>query len=156
MLATLLTAIYFFACGVLAHMALCWLLPSGRFMRDGLLIGFAALLAAVVCQFRSGVTDIVALFLLLTAWLAYLMFFINLLNSVTLKMLERLALAPGGVLREEDFSAIFSEGSGLQARLADMQANGFIITGKGGLSLTGKARSFLSVISLIRKLLSCS
>lgn len=154
MLATLFTAVYFFACGVLAHLALCWLVPSSKFMRDGLLTGFCTLLSAVIWQFRSGAADPVALYLLLTAWLAYLMFFINLLNSVTLKMLERLALSEGGSLRDSDFAAVFNEESGLRARLGDMRANGFITAGASGLALTSKARIFLSVVSLIRKLLA--
>ena len=120
-------------------------------MRDGLLAGCAALLSAAVWQRQSGNTDLVALFLLLTAWLAYLMFFINLLNSVTLKMLEHLARADGGKMQKEDFAVVFSEDSGLQARLSDMRANGFIAETKGGFALTGKANVFLSAVSLTRK-----
>ena len=151
---TIIFAFKFFATAVVTHILVCRLAPSGKFMFNGLLVGFFSLALACAWEFKIGRADFLALYMLLTAWLAYLMFFINLLNSVTLKMLERLAEAPGGNLSGEEFNNIFNEESGIKARLADMDKNGFIKIEVEHITLTNKARQFLKMIFLARKILS--
>lgn len=150
----MMPAFKFFMLAAAAHLAVCRLTPSGKFMRNGLLVGFLALLSGCVREFRSGRADLAALYTLVTAWLAYLAFFINILNSVTLKMLARLAEEPGGSLPAKDFESVFSVGSGLAARLKDMEKNGFVKAESGRLALTAVARKFLAMVLWARKVLS--
>ena len=152
--ATLAVSVSFFAATVGAHLQICIFSGTGKFMLKGLLTGFTSLLAAAAWGYRAGAVDIISLYIILTLWLAYMMFFINLLNSVTLKMLARLAEEPGGELTEPAFQGIFNEETGIRLRLEDMRANGFIKLEGEDLRLTAKARLLLAAVFLIRKIFS--
>lgn len=151
---TILFVLKFLAAGVAAHLVFCRLSKCGKFMVNGLLIGAVLTGTACLWRLKTGSTCLLALYLLLSAWLVYLMFFINLMNSLTLKMLERLAGEPGGTLSAAEFNAIFNEEAGLKARLADMNANGFVKIKDERIFITGKAGRLLHIIYLLRKTLS--
>ncbi len=153
MWSTLTVSASFFAAAVGAHLLVCRATGEGKFMLKGLLTGLFFFLGAAAWEYRAGAADIVSLYLIFTLWLTYLMFFINLLNSVTLKMLSRLAEEPSGALTEAAFQDIFNEETGIRLRLADMRANGFIKEGDP-LALTGKAALLLKVVLVIRKIFS--
>ena len=69
----------FFLGAVFIHLLLCRVSAS-RFMFKGLGIGLLAVLLMIFFQFQKKEIDLISLYLLGTGWLAYLMFFINLLN----------------------------------------------------------------------------
>jgi len=154
MWATLTVSVTFFAAAAAAHLLLCAFTGGSRFVLKSLLTGFIFLALAAAWEYRSGALDFVSLYLYATAWLAYMIFFINLLNSVTLKMLACLAEAPDGAMEETGFLTIFNEETGINTRLRDMTANGFIKLEDGRLSITGKAGILLETVFLIRKFLS--
>jgi len=151
---TLTTSAFYFGAAAVTHLLVCTFTGESRFMLKGLLTGFAFLFAAAASEYAAGAPDLVSLYLLLTLWLAYLMFFVNLLNSVTLKMLARLAEQPGGTLDEAGFGPVFDEGAAIGLRLEDMRANGFLTLEAGSVSLTKKAGLLLKIVFLIRKVLS--
>lgn len=150
----LLTSLVYFALAVGAHFIICRLSGEKKFMLKGLAAGLVFFAAACANEWRTGRFDPVLLYLLATLWLTYLIFLINLLNSVTLKMLERLAGAPAVAMREEDFRGIFSGENGIKARLADMKINGFILDDGKSLRLTPKAGLLLKTVFTIRRVFS--
>lgn len=154
MLTALTVSASFFTAAAVTHLLVCVLTGGNRFLLKSLPLGLIFLAVMAAFEYRAGAVNIVSLYLAATLWLAYLMFFINLLNSVTLKMLARLAEAPGGAMDEAGFRAVFNEETGVKARLEDMRANGFIKLEGENLGLTGKAAPVLKAVFLIRKLLS--
>ena len=154
MLSTLAAAAAWFTAAVGAHLLVCLFTGAGKYMQKGLSTGFAFFIAAAAWQYRAGSLDPVALYLIVSLWLAYLIFFVNLLNSVTLKMLARLAEEPSGTMEEAGFQDLFNEETAIQARLADMLANGFIKTEGENLTLTAKAQLLLKIVFSIRKFFS--
>jgi len=123
-------------------------------MLKGLLLGISSCASLGVYFYHQGTVDIIGLFIFFTAWLFYLMAFINLLNSATLKMLEKLHNEPNGFLYADDFEIVFNEEDGLKTRLASMELNGFIAQKNHVIILTSKAQIFLKIIYFLRKLLS--
>ncbi len=152
--AALTLSVSFFTAAVFIHLLICTYTGGNKFMQKGLLTGLAVTAAAAVWQYSTGPLDPVSLYLVITLWLAYLIFLINLLNSVTLKMLARLAQEPSGALDEEAFRNLFNEETGIKLRLEDMRANGFIRQDGENLRLTEKAGLLLRTVFLIRKILS--
>jgi len=121
-------------------------------MLKGLLLGIAANLGLLIFLVTQKNFDIVAIYLLGTGWLAYLMLFINLLNSVTLKMLEALGNEASGVLPKEAFNKFFNEEDGLNTRLDSLSLNEFIIKKEDNIRLTSKAQFMLGIIFMLRKI----
>ncbi|MCX5790762.1 MAG: hypothetical protein NTY45_00865 [Elusimicrobia bacterium] len=154
MYATLTLSVSFFTAAVAAHLVICRATGTGRFMLKGLLTGFVCFACAAAWEYSAGAPDLVSLYLVLTLWLTYMVFFINLLNSVTLKMLARLAEEPSGTLTEAAFQDIFNEESAIKIRLQDMRVNGFIKLEGGNLGLTGKADALLKIVFLVRRAFS--
>ena len=147
------TASALFCAGALLHLAVCRATRTKMFMQNGLLTGLAPILGACLVQYRAGRFDPVLFYMVVTLWLAYLMFFINLLHSVTLKMLENLAASPAGKLRACDFAQIFA-GDAINYRLKAMKNNRFIKEEKAALSITPRGRLLLATVKTIRKILS--
>lgn len=151
---TFIAALLFFIPAVGVHLAICRLVPGGRFMLKGLLTGFFFSAAAGVWSVAKGHPDAVLVYLVLSAWLTYMMFFINLMNSITLKMLEHLAAAPRGELQEAGFREVFNAENGIRERLEDMRANAFISLDGKALRVEKKASRLLWTVMLIRKIFS--
>lgn len=143
----------FFLGAVFMHLLLCRVSAS-RFMFKGLGIGLLAVLLMIFFQFQKKEIDLISLYLLGTGWLAYLMFFINLLNSVTLKMLSALSESRNEVLLNTDFDNFFSEENGLASRIDSMIENGFLESRNDELSLTSRSLFMVWCVSLLRKIFS--
>jgi hypothetical protein len=140
----------FLVLGIAIHLFVCRVYSKEKFMFRGLLVGGLIFICFVIFQISHNQLNIISLYLLGTSWLAYLMFFINLLNSATLKMLSFLAES-GGKLNEREFDNIFNDNLSLNVRLNSMIQNGFL---SEKLVPTDKARKFLKVITLFRRILS--
>ncbi len=121
-------------------------------MLKGLVLGIVANLGLIIFLIYKNNFDLVAIYLLGTGWLAYLMLFINLLNSVTLKMLEALGQESSGVLPKEAFNKFFNEEDGLNTRLDSLALNEFIIKNDDQIKLTSKAQFMLGIIFMLRKI----
>lgn len=149
LLHTLQTVALLFAVTLTLHVLLCRLTGGARFMPKGALLGGAAALALLAYQLSALRLDLVELYLFAAAWLFYLMVWINLLNSVTLKMLAYLHAAPQGALEAAAFDAAFNAEDGLMTRLEMMQGSGLVVARDGGLLLTPKGRAVLRTIRLL-------
>jgi hypothetical protein len=117
-------------------------------MPKGMALGGVATVALLVYQLSAFRLDLVELYLFSAAWLFYLMVLINLLNSVTLKMLACLHAAPQGSLEVAAFDTAFNAADGLLTRLEMMQNSGLVVEQDGNLLLTAKGRTLLGAIRL--------
>lgn len=154
LLLTLQTALLFYVLAVATHILICRFGGSRHFMPRGVLLGLVTTGALMIYQLVAQQLDLVGLYLFLAAWLLYLMVFINLLNSVTLKMLAHLHANPQGYLPVGAFASVFNANDGLLTRLQMMQTNGLLNHHGEMLHLTPKARSLLRIIALIGRLFS--
>jgi hypothetical protein len=154
LLATLQSVLLVYVLAVLAHILMCRFGGGKHFMPRGVLLGIAATGALLIHQIARQQLDLLGLYLFLAGWFLYLMIFINLLNSVTLKMLAHLHAAPQGCLPIEAFSAVFNADDGLLTRLHMMQVNGLVDGHNDALQLTPKARTLLHIIGAIGRVFS--
>ena len=150
---TVQIVLLFLVGSVLLHILICQITAPSKFMLKGLFIGITATTILAGYFFKLRQLNLVGLYLFLTSWLFYLMAFINLLNSATLKMLARLYSEPQGFLYSEDFKLAFNE-AGLRSRLETMDLNGFIKHQEQAILLTPKAKLLLKIIFLLRRVLS--
>lgn len=154
LLLTLQSVLLFYGLAITVHILICRLGGSKHFIPRGVLLGLTATVALMTHQVSEQQLDIVGLYLFLAAWLLYLMIFINLLNSVTLKMLAHLHAHPQGCLPVEAFSAAFNADDGLLTRLQMMQVNSLLEQHADTLKLTTKARTLLKIIAVIGRVFS--
>ncbi len=154
LLSTLQSVLLVYVLAVVAHILICRLGGNNHFMPKGVFLGLAATVALLTHQIIEQQLDIVGLYLFLATWLLYLIIFINLLNSVTLKMLAHLHANPQGCLPVEEFATVFNAGDGLLTRLRMMQANGLLDHHADVLELTPKARTLLKIIAIIGRVFS--
>lgn len=156
LLITIKSALLFFGIFVLAHLLLCRLTGSGRFMFKSILLGFVTTALLLGHQIYNNQINLVGIYIFVSGWLLYLIFFINLLNSVTLKMLDYLCLSLNGELHQNEFEAAFNSQNGLERRIDLMIKNRFFLIQGDKLYLTKKALIFLGAISAISWPLSIS
>lgn len=149
LLVAIKSALIFFGFFVLAHVILCRLTGSRYFMLKSILLGSVTTLLLLGYQIYSNQIDLVGLYIFTAGWLLYLMFFINLLNSVTLKMLDHLSSSQSGELRQNEFEVAFNNQNGLERRIDLMIKNRFFLIQGDKLYLTKKALIFLGAISAI-------
>lgn len=154
LLLTLQTVLVFYVLAVAAHIMICRFGGNRHFMPKGVLLGLVTTVALMTYQVVAQQLDLVGLYLFLAAWLLYLMILINLLNSVTLKMLAHLHANPQGCLPVGAFASVFNSDDGLLTRLQMMQANGLLNHHGEMLHLTPKAHTLLKIIALIGRLFS--
>lgn len=141
-------------CTILVHIVICRITSLEKFMLKGLLLGIFSTISLGTYLSKLERFDVIGLYLFFTAWLLYLMAFINLLNSATLKMLERLYLEPKDFLYSDDFKLVFNEEDGLKTRLSAMESNGFISQTNHSIHLTAKAQFLLKIVFFLRKIFS--
>jgi hypothetical protein len=154
LLDTLIIAAVFFGITLLAHIAICKLGSSGSFMLKGAVLGCISTTGCAVYMLYIGRFDITGPYILFSAWLFYLMVFINLLNSVTLKMLASLYNAPSSTLSVQDFAHTFNTEDGFETRLAMLHSSKLIQQRGAAITLTPKARSLLTIVHQVKTVLS--
>jgi hypothetical protein len=151
---TLIIAAAFFVFTLFAHIVICRLCSSGNFILKGLALGFFCTAGLVIYMLYTGRFDITGPYIFLSAWLFYLMVMINLMNSVTLKMLGGLYSSPTGFLSVQDISNSFNAEDGFETRLAMLHTSKLIQQKGCTLMLTPKARFLLTIIHQVKSLLS--
>lgn len=154
LLDTLIIAAVFFGITLLAHIAICKLGSSGNFMLKGAVLGCISTTGCAVYMLYSRRFDITGPYILFSAWLFYLMVLINLLNSVTLKMLASLYSAPTGTLSAQDFGHTFNTEDGFETRLAMLHSSKLIQQQGAAITLTPKARYLLAIVHQVKAVLS--
>lgn len=148
----ILTALAWFCPGVLIHLAICRISGAGKYMAKGLFCGFLLVFIMILCHICKKTVNLAVIYYVFTLWLAYMMFFVNVMNSITLKMLSFLA-ERGGTLDGDDFKAVFGGNSGVSARLSAIKANNFLREKDGILKITAKGRILVSCLVLLRKII---
>jgi len=156
LLAVLFVSALFLCTGLIIHLTVCRLTGGRHFMAKGLLIGCISTLSSAGYFWWHGQIDFVGPHVVFTAWLIYLMAFINLLNSVTLKMLASLYLAPQQTMSEARFENTFNANAGLSMRFDMLIKSGLVVEKSGDLSVTTKGRVILSLVRLIKRALAIS
>lgn len=154
LLETLIIAAAFLAITLLVHIVICKLGSHNNFMLKGFVLGcFSTTCCAVylICTRRFGLTGPYIVF---SAWMFYLMVLINLLNSVTLKMLASLYSAPNGTLCTQDFARTFNIEDGFETRLNMMHSSQLIQIEAEEVMLTPKARCLMAIVHRVKAVLS--
>jgi hypothetical protein len=85
-------------------------------------------------------------------WNLYLVFFINLMNSVSLRMMIEIDRAPAQSLSADQLLAAYSDDEALESRLQALVAARFIARDGAALSLQPKGRMLAFVVNSLRRL----
>ena len=143
-------SVCWFCAGVFLHLILCRLTGTPKYMAKGLASGFLLTFCLIAWQIFRKSVNLAVIYYLFTLWLAYLMFFVNLLNSVTLKMLDYLA-HKGGQLNADGFKAIFGGNEGIRSRMEAIKRTGFLKEKDNGMEITAKGRFLVFCVRILRK-----
>ena len=149
-----LTSASIFAIAVAAHFALTHVIHSQRYVRNAFLVFAAVCVAALPVAVHFGAIGALILYAsLVILWNSYLVFFINLMNSVSLRMINEIDRSPMGSLSMAAVNALYSDEEALEARVAALVRNGFLIDRLGdGLQLTNKGAIFARFLEGARNL----
>lgn len=148
----IILSLKWFCSGVFSHLILCRLTGTPKYMAKGLFSGFLLVLCLILWQASQKSLNLSVIYYVFTLWLAYLMFFVNLLNSITLKMLDFLA-KNGGELDSDGFKAVFGGDSGISSRIEAIKRNNFLVEDKGCLRITAKGKILVYSIKFLRKII---
>lgn len=151
---SLIIAAAFFAITLLVHIIICKLFSPKNFMLRGLSLGSISTFGCAVLMLYLGQFDITGPYILFSAWLFYLMVLINLLNSVTLKMLASLYSAPSGSMNSQEFDQVFNAEDGLETRLSMLHSSRLIQQEGYAIKLTPKAKFMLAIIHKVKAVFS--
>ena len=151
---TLSIAAVFFAITLLVHIVICKLIRPRGFMLTGLLLGVISTFGCATYMLYFGQFDLIGPYILFSAWLFYLMVLINLLNSVTLKMLASLYSAPNGSMNSQEFDQVFNTEDGLETRLSMLHSSKLIQQEGVAIKLTPKAKYLLAIIHKVKAVFS--
>ena len=145
-------AVLFFCGCVLLHLLLTRLTRGAAFVRNGYLFIVAmGALAAVVIVPRGWQFAATFYLVAVILWNLYMTFFINLMNSVSLRMMVEIDHAPAQSLSNEELLGRYSDEAALESRLQEMVAGGLLQVEADQLVLTGKGRRLATVLILIRR-----
>ena len=156
MLLSFFEAATFFAVGLALHILLCRFTGQNRFMLKSLVLGLLIGILLLIYQYQYRKLDIVSLYLFTALWFSYLICFINLLNSVTLRMLDDIANSPSMKLHYNDFDFYFSEEDALESRIKAMEVNNFITRDRDVVKIEIKGSMLATIIIIIRKTFAIS
>jgi hypothetical protein len=121
-------------------------------MLRSFLLGIFGLLCTLFFQISLKSFDICTLALVGLFWIAYLAIFINLINSLTLKMLNAICVTKG--MTPSALHAYCDEEINLESRLKSMVSNEFITKTENSYRLTRKSMMLVKLIYLIRQRLN--
>jgi hypothetical protein len=154
LLDTLNTAASFFVITLLVHIAICKLGSPRNFMLKGLVLGCFSATGCAVYFYYARSSSLLGPYIVFSAWLFYLMVLINLLNSVTLKMLANLYSAPAGTLSAQDFGLAFNTEDGFETRLTMLHSSQLIHIQGTTVTLKPKARYLMAIVHQVKAVLS--
>lgn len=154
MIESFFAALLVFFISAIFHLFLCRIYGTPRFMFRSLLQGVLTVGIYAYLQYKSNRIDIVALYIFFALWIAYLACFINLFNSVTLKMLEVVANSQDERIHFDKFDEYFTEDDSVDSRIKSMEINGFVKREGDVVKLTPKAERFVNIVMAIRNIFS--
>jgi hypothetical protein len=156
LLITFIIAGTFFVITMLVHIAICNLGNPNNFMLKGLVVGAFGTIGSAFYMLSISNFNIIGPYIVFSAWLFYLMILINLLNSVTLKMLAKLYNSPAGRLSAKDFDQAFNTEDGFETRLTMLHSSKLLNIQGTSLTLTPKSRLLLAIVRQVKIWLSIS
>ena len=147
-------ALVFFTGCVLLHWLLIRLTRGQAFVRNGyLFIAVASALAGIEIIPRGGLVAAAFYLFAIILWNLYVTFFVNLMNSVSLRMMVEIDRAPGQALSSADILNLYSDESALESRVQEMTAGGLLrVAADQQLVLTRKGQLLARGLSLIRRI----
>jgi hypothetical protein len=151
---SLISVSAFFFVTLLVHIAICWIASPGRFLLKGLATGVAGTMALAVFRSTSANSWLLETYVLFSAWIFYMMAFMNLLNSVTLRMLLLLCTAPQLTLEKHSLGGVLNDSNGFDTRFDLMEKNGLIERDGGALRLTRHGQLLAVAVEAARMLLA--
>ncbi len=142
-----------FTVAVVAHWGLTHLSHNRLYVRNAFLLFGAVCLAALPIAVRFGPIGFLIVYsALVILWNSYLVFFINLINSVSLRIIDEIDRSPNQSLSLSEVENAYSDKEALELRLKALAMNGlFIDEGAKGLTLTPKGTMFARGLELARK-----
>lgn len=150
---TCFNSLSFFLWTLIAHILLCRIANKKKFLSKGLGLGIFVSLIYIACIFLNPDFNLIGLYLFFTLWITYIAVFINMLNSITLKMLENLYLNPSENNKKKIISKSFNSKRGFESRLLMLKDNKFINYKNNVINLTAKGKWLLKIIKFIQNIL---
>ena len=147
-----LATIFFVGC-VLLHWLLTRWTQGMAFLRNGYLIFLGMCLLSTIVVVPSGwaVAGPFYLFALIL-WNSYITLFVNLMNSVSLRLMVEIDRAEGQSLSDAEILNLYSDEAALESRLKEMVAGGLLCFADQQLVLTEKGRWLARILQLIRRI----
>jgi len=146
-------ATVFFVGVVGVHWLLVRLWRNGPFLIGGYAVfGVASLLAGPVV-IAAGLVPVVCFYLAATIlWNLYLIFFINLMNSVSLRLMIEIDAAPNRTLTADQLIDVYSDDQAFENRLRGLCSAGLLERDGNELVLKPRGLALARSVGLIRKL----
>ncbi|HVM63094.1 MAG TPA: hypothetical protein VMV72_19705 [Verrucomicrobiae bacterium] len=146
-------AIAFFVAAVAVHWVILRLWTRAPFLISGYgTFGLAAVLAAPVVG-SMGLIAVIFFYLSATiVWNLYLIFFINLMNSVSLRLMIEIDAAPDQTLTTEQLLAAYSDDQAFENRLQGLCGAGLLRREGDELVLMPRGRMLAGCVGWIRRL----
>lgn len=141
-----------FTAAVLGHLLLTQVVHSRHYVRNGYLVAVVACVASLPLLAPLGALARVFVYLQFAIlWNLYLVFFINLMNSVSLRMMIEIRQSSSGSMSLTQLQGVYSDGDALEARLHALMQNGFIREpGPQGFTLTPRGLILARVLAVSR------
>jgi hypothetical protein len=142
-----------FASLVLVHLLFVRVVSRAAFVRNGYL--FVSIVGAglLPLALRLGMLGAAFFYLnLAILWNLYTIFLINLMNSVSLRMMVEIDNSPAQALSAEEIQALYSDKEALQSRLRGLVSTGFLKEEGRDLVLTRQGQTLARILAAIRRL----
>ncbi len=155
-----MTTLFFWACviftpAVLIHLILLRLIRGQRFILSGYAVLVVVLLVSVPFVLSRGFLSAFCVYLwLVILWNLYLIFFINLTNSVSLRIMFEISKSRTKALSFQEIMGIYSDDETFRARVVGLEVGGFIVLQGQTMTLTSKGNQFARLLGLFRTVFS--
>ena len=147
-------ALIFFAGCVLLHLLLTRITRGKSFVRTGyLFLAVMCLLSAIVVVPQGWLCAATFYLFTIILWNLYATFFINLMNSVSLRLMVEIDRAPGQTFSTAEMVSLYSDEAALESRVQEMVAGGLLrIAADQQLVLTSKGQLLAVGLLWIRRI----
>jgi len=145
-----LTVLCFAGC-VCAHWLVVRLCVRTGFVRNGFIFICIAGLALLPVALRQGPVGFVFFYInLAILWNLYMIFLINLMNSVSLRMMTEIARSPARALSSEEIAAVYSDEEAFESRVQGLVNARFLQSTGKQLVLTPRGKALARLLTVIR------
>jgi hypothetical protein len=146
-------ALIFFTVCILLHWLLTRLTSGKAFVRNGYLFFLTMCLLSAIAVVPNGWRLAGPFYLFaVILWNSYSTFFVNLMNSVSLRIMVEIDQSEGQSLSGVEILNLYSDETALESRLREMATSGLLRFAEDQLVLTRKGRLLARVLVLIRRI----